>query len=459
MQAYMNNQNLNSFTPQFFKSILESISDGVFTVDKEWRITSFNRAAESITGISRKDAMNKFCSEVFKSSMCEIGCALRKTIESGEPIIDIPCYIINSEGNQIPVSVSTAVLKDSQGLVIGGAETFRDLSEIEALRKEIKQEFRAGSFISYSSSMQEIIKMLPLVAKSSSTLLIQGETGTGKEVLARSIHESGPNADEPFIAINCGALPDTLLESELFGYKKGAFTGADHDKPGKFELAGRGTILLDEIGEISPALQVKLLRVLQEKKCEPLGGTESINVPARVLAATNRDLSAMIEDNSFRHDLFYRINVITLDLPPLRDRVEDIIPLCKKFMTKFNLLQKREIKSISPHTEAILTAYEWPGNIRELENIIERAFILCDSDEITLTCLPQQIRDSFQMPEKASYTDKNDLKISEISEHAERAYILSVLKKNSNNKTKSAKELGIHKATLYRKLKKLCIDL
>ena len=255
--------------------ILESISDGVFTVDEFWNITYFNRAAEEITGISRNEALGRRCSDVFRSSICEGSCFLKKTIESGSSVINKPCFIINSKGEKIPVTISTAVLRDEKGKISGGAETFRDLSDIESLKKKLSGNTAAGTMHSHSPLMHRIFDILPAVASSRSTVLIEGDTGTGKEVLARTIHSLGSSPDSPFIAVNCGALPDTLLESELFGYKRGAFTGADTDKPGRFSLAGSGTIFLDEIGEISSALQVRLLRVLQEHTFEPLGSVKT----------------------------------------------------------------------------------------------------------------------------------------------------------------------------------------
>lgn len=252
--------------------ILESISDGVFTVDRQWRITSFNRAAEQITGISREEAIGKRCSEVFKASMCEVDCALCRTLETGTPVVNRSAFIVDAQGRRIPISVSTALFRDRKGNVIGGAETFRDLSVVEELRKELDGRFQIGDMVSRSPTMRRIFDTLPQVAASDSTVLIQGETGTGKELLARALHGSSPRRHKPFVAVNCGALPDTLLESELFGYKAGAFTGANRDKLGRFALAEGGTIFLDEISEISPALQVRLLRVLQEKNSSLSGG-------------------------------------------------------------------------------------------------------------------------------------------------------------------------------------------
>jgi PAS domain S-box-containing protein len=301
-------------------AILESISDGVFTVDASWRITSFNRAAEKITGIPRTEAIGKPCSEVFRSSMCETACALRRTLKTGKPVIGRSGYIVDARGERIPISVSTAVLRDARGRVMGGAETFRDLSDIEALRRELEGRFRVGDIASHSPLMQRVLEALPAVAASPSTVLVLGETGTGKELVARTIHELSPRRKGPFVAVNCGALPDTLLESELFGYKRGAFTGASQDKPGRFALAKGGTLFLDEIGEVSPALQVRFLRVLQDRIYEPLGSTRSETADARVIVATNRDLAERVRAGAFREDLYYRVNVVRVELPPLRRR-------------------------------------------------------------------------------------------------------------------------------------------
>ena len=435
----------------FAGAILESISDGVFTVDKNWEVTFFNRAAEEITGILREEAIGKRCSDVFRSSMCESACALRKTIETGVPVINKPCYIIDGEGERIPISVSTAVLKDEKGNIIGGAETFRDLTEVEMLRQELEERHRIGELVSRSPAMKPLFEMLPAVAESGGTVLITGESGTGKEVLARTMHHISPRKEGPFITVNCGALPDNLLESELFGYKAGAFTGAVKDKPGRFHLARGGTIFLDEIGELSPAMQVKLLRVLQDKTFEPLGSTKTEKSDARVIAATNRDLEEDVKNGRFREDLFYRINVIRLHLPPLRERQEDIPLLTDHFIRLFNKRREDPIQGISPETYEAFLSYDWPGNIRELENVMERAFILCRGPVITPEHLPPGLVPSKQPLMTASSLQK-------ASGRAEASLIREVLERNGGNKAKTARELGIHKSTLYRKIKRLGLE-
>lgn len=372
-------------------SILESISDGVFTVDLDWNITYLNSSAERILKINRADALGRRCCDVFRSSLCEGACALRRTLEQGEPIIDQSCFLIDNEQTRVPVSISTAVLRNDAGELIGGAETFRNLSREESLKRQIADGWQLGDFSSHSNSMRKIFSQLDAVASTSSTVLITGETGSGKELLAKTIHVNGARKNKPFVAINCGAFPDTLLESELFGYKRGAFTGADSDKPGRFALAEGGTLFLDEIGEISPAMQIRLLRVLQERCYEPLGAIRSQKTDVRIIAATHRNLTEMVRQNRFRQDLFYRINVIMLELPPLRERREDIPFLIERFIRRFNVLLNRRINGISSTALKALTRFNWPGNIRELENVIERSMVFCQSNLIEINDLPEEI--------------------------------------------------------------------
>ncbi len=431
--------------------ILDSIAEGVFTVDLNWRITSFNSAAERITGIPREEAIGKICAEVFKATICESACALRKTIQTGEPIVNMEVTILRVDGEPVPVSISTAILKDKDGNVIGGVETFRDLSEVKELRKELKEKHSFEDIVSKNSRMLELFNILPDVAESESTVLIEGESGTGKELFAKAIHNLSPRRNGPMITVNCGALPENLLEAELFGYKAGAFTDARKDKPGRFELAAGGTIFLDEIGELSPAMQVKLLRVLQERTFEPLGGTESVKADVRVIAATNQNLDELVKKGRFRQDLFYRINVVRLKLPPLRERKEDIPLLVDHFIEKFNRLKGKGIRTVSPDVMFALMNHNFPGNVRELENIIEHAFVLCQGDTIRINHLPDYLRPK-QGAEKMISTARN-------LEEVEARYIEEVLRRNNYNRSAAARELGIHKTTLWRKVKKLGIKL
>ncbi len=435
--------------------ILDSIADGVFTVDDSWHITSFNRAAEKITGVKRDEAIGKFCYEVFRSDICENNCALKKTIETGKPIIDLPIHILRADGVKIPISISTALLKDEKGNILGGVETFRDISTEEALREQLNKQYKLGDIISKNHKMQEIFAIVRQVSKTDATVLIEGESGTGKELIARAIHNLSARKDEPFIAVNCGALPENLLESELFGYKKGAFTDATRDKPGRFALAEGGTIFLDEIGELTKPLQVKLLRVLQEKTYEPLGATESVKADVRVIAATNRDLDTEVKEKRFREDLYYRINIVRIKLPPLRERKEDIPLIAEHFIERFNKLYKREIKELSREALRIMLQYDWPGNIRELENAIEYAFVICDCPAIKPEHLPEWLRKGNS---KNRESGTNTFEIPMTLEEIEKQAIIAALKRNNFRKLKTAKELGIDKTTLRRKIKRYGIE-
>jgi PAS domain S-box-containing protein len=432
-------------------TILDSIADGVFTVDQHWRITSFNAAAEAITGVPREEAIGQPCCDVFRASICESECALRQTMHTGCPITCKPIYIVRADGAKIPISISTAILKDKQGRVIGGVETFRDLSVVEQLRKELEQTHSFADIIARSASMRKILDILPQLGESSSTVLIEGASGTGKELFARAIHNFSPRKNRPFVAINCGALPDTLLESELFGYKAGAFTDARQDKPGRFSLADTGSIFLDEIGDISAAMQSKLLRVLQESSFEPLGSVDTTTVDVRVIAATNKDLARLVADGVFREDLYYRINVVQLQLPPLRDRREDVPLLIDAFIAKFNRLQSKHILGISPEAMAVLLAYDFPGNVRELENIVEHCFVLCTGGMIEPHHLPAHLGASADLSVPGG---KGDLTLKAL----ESMHIRQTIRRHQGNRDAAAKALGIHRATLFRKIKALGID-
>ena len=435
--------------------ILESISDGVFTVDHHWRITSFNRAAEQITGVARDDAMGRYCWEVFRSNMCESDCALKRTMNDGKSFVSSSTSIVNSEKKLIPISVSTSQLVDETGEVLGGVEIFRDHSLVEELRRDLSGVRGIDDMVSQSGKMQEIFGIVDQIGESDSSVLITGETGTGKELMARAIHNHSPRRDQPFITINCGALPDSLLESELFGYKAGAFTDARSDRQGLFGAAGEGTILLDEIGDTSLAFQVKLLRVLEEGEYTPLGSNSPVHTNARIITATNRDLQDMAERQEFRRDLFYRINIITLALPPLRERREDIPLLVDRFIEKMNRRRGRLVSGISSDAADVLASHPYPGNIRELENIIEHAFVLCRNGEIKVDHLPASI---IRGPRTASAEDA-PADYRSATAASERETIMQALARNDYNRSAAAASLGIHKSTLFRKIKKLNIPL
>lgn len=430
--------------------ILDSIADGVFTVDEDWRITSFNRAAEEITGIAREEAIGRPCCEVFKASICEGDCALRHTLETGQQVVNKAVYIITAEGERIPISISTALLKNESGQTIGGVETFRDLSVVEDLRKELARKYTFADIISKNHKMQELFDILPEVAESESTVLIEGESGTGKELFARAIHNLSRRGRRQMVTVNCGALPDTLLESELFGYKAGAFTDAKKDKPGRFALAEGSTIFLDEIGDVSPALQVRLLRVLQERTYEPLGSTKSALANVRVVAATNMDLADRVAKGLFRQDLYYRVNVVKLSLPPLRKRMEDVPLLVDHLVARFNRLRGKNIAGVSPEVLAVFMNHTFPGNIRELENIIEHAFVLCRGGMILPGHLPQYLRSELESVVGSSAVTN----IRELETH----FLRDCLDRNNWSRTAAARELGIHKTTLWRKMRRLGIE-
>ena len=358
----MANSRLNISEHQ--KIIFDSLADGVFTVDMDWRITSFNRAAEKITGIPRTEAIGKRCHEVFRASVCESGCLIRNSMGTGKPVFDMPVYIVRADKKRIPISVTTALLKDADGNVIGGVETFRDMTVVRELRKALDNRYSFDDIVSKNKKIHQLFSILPPIAESDSTVLIEGPSGTGKELFATAIHRHSSNQNGPFVAVNCGALPDALIESELFGYKAGAFTDAKKDKPGRFALAQHGTIFLDEIGDISPAVQVRLLRVLEDKAYEPLGSTKSVQTDARVIAATHRNLNELVQDGRFREDLYFRINVVRLSLPALAERKEDIPLLVDHFIEKFNILKDRQDRRSDPKCDGRGVALRLAGKCK-----------------------------------------------------------------------------------------------
>ena len=423
--------------------ILDSIEEGVVTIDLKWRIATFNRAAEKITGVSRNDAIGRPCLEVFSTNVCKTDCVLRKALNENRPVFNRPVFLNRPDSKPAPISVNASILRDSAGRMLGGVETFRALSWRDGLKEDLKAGCFFENMVSKNQKMHKIFSNLKLIAGSECTVLIEGATGTGKEMIAKAIHNNSPQKNGPFVPVNCGALPDTLIESELFGYKAGAFTDARADKPGRFERARNGTIFLDEIGDISHALQVRLLRVLENKMYEPLGAVRPANTNARVVVASHRNLNRLVKERTFREDLFFRINVMRLTLPPLLERKEDIPLLADYFIKRLNRKKKKNVLGLTHEAMTALILHDWPGNVRELENAVEHAFVLCRQDLIKVRHLPENL-----ILQTGICHANQTMTLKEIEKNA----ILSTLKKNNWKKMVTARELGINKNTLRRKI-------
>ncbi len=434
---------------QFFETVLRCVADGVFTVDKDWRITSFNRAAERITGVPADKAIGRRCSDVLHSNLCEQACPIRETLETGLEIIDRPAQILNRQGKPVPISVSSAILRAEDGDLLGAVETFRDLSTIEQLRKEISSQYTFEDIIGKSEAFQKIFAILPDIARSGSTVLIEGPSGSGKELLARATHNLSPRRKRPYVVVNCGTLPANLFESELFGYKRGAFTDAKTDKPGLITRAEGGTIFLDEIGDLPGETQMKLLRLLQEREYHPLGGVETLQADVRVVAATNRDLSSLVSQGKFRDDLYFRLAVVRLSIPALSERRQDIPFLIDHFIQRFNARRGTRVQGVNAEVMEILMRHPLPGNVRELENIIEYCFVLCHNGLIDVRHLPDDLQpggDSTPAPQKP--LPRTPL------EQSEAEAIRLILSRHQGNRDKTAEELHVSRTTLWRKMKK-----
>ena len=422
--------------------IFDSITDGVFTVDNSCIITSFNKAAERITGFSAQAAIGKHCFEIFRTEICHKSCALRDTLASHRPVKNARVTIITHEGKEATISVSTTELRGEIGEKIGGVEFFRDVSEVEHLRQRLDEEKVVESLVATSPSMRRMIGMLPNIAESECNVLLQGPSGTGKELFAQALHVLSPRKYGPYIKLNCGALPATLLESELFGYVKGAFTDAKRDKPGRFAQANGGTLLLDEISEMDISLQVKLLRVLNNGEYQPLGSTKTLRTDARIIAATNANLRGAIRKGTFREDLYFRVNVVALDLPALNERPEDIPVLVQHFLGEFCEKKSSPICDVAPEVLAIFHKYSFPGNVRELENAVEHALVMCQGERIEVEHLPSHI---------VAESDGHNGFV--FDEKYEKDVIEEALQRHHGNRAKVAVELGMHRSTLWRKMK------
>ena len=422
--------------------IMDSVADGVFTIDLDWNIAYLNPAAEAITGVNQAEALGRKCWELFHTENCKDVCVLRACMQDDCRIAHRVMTVRRPDGSTVQVSVSAAPLKDRSGRIIGGVETLRDLSG--GLAERLMERVSSSEFCTVDPHLCELVRILPQIAGSDSTVLLLGESGTGKELFSRAIHRLSGRCGGPFVAVNCGALPEHLMESELFGYKAGAFTDARRDKPGRFQLADGGTLLLDEVGDLPYALQSKILRVLQERVFEPLGGVESVPVDVRVVAATNRDLARMVEEGAFRGDLFYRLNVVQLTLPPLRERSQDIPLLVEHALARRRQSLGKDIRGVSTEVMRILTRYGYPGNIRELENILEYACILCPGGLIQLDHLPRALR-----PAIRPLSGDAPLTMDEVRFHA----AVKAVKRNLGNRNAACRELGITKDTLRKLLR------
>ncbi len=425
--------------PIHVQTILDSVADGVFTVDPRMRITSFNHAAEEITGFSRAEALGQPCCEIFRTNVCFSHCPLRKAFAGGENITNVEVDVLDRHNREIPISVNASVLRDENGGIIGGVETFRDLSQLRALANEVQERFSFHDMISRNPRMQQLFDILPDVANSDATVLLHGASGTGKELFARAIHNLSPRSEQPLVVINCGALPEQLLESEIFGVKKGAYTGAVANRKGRLALAEGGTLFLDEIGDLPLSLQVKLLRVLENNEYQALGSDETRRADVRFVAASHRNLEHLVEEKRFRQDLFYRLNVVSLRIPPLSERNEDIPLLLDMALQRFCHKHGKKIFRFSQQALEQLLAYPYEGNVRELLNIVERAVILCRGPQIEVMHIPALNATHLNL-KKNRCPDKDALN--------------HLLQRFQGNRQQLAQHLGIDRTTLWRWLKK-----
>ncbi|MEE8124884.1 MAG: sigma 54-interacting transcriptional regulator [Nitrospirales bacterium] len=444
--------------PAILSNMLDVVADGVFTVDAKGHIVAWNTGAARITGYSSEDVIGKSC-HMLEGQNCKGFRVLTDFMSNPTPypwgICNQECKVLAKDGRELYLYGNVSILRDDQGAVAGAVGTFTDLTtfilnnqKIAVLEEQAKSREAFQQLIGKSPPMQEVFRRLRLAAQSDVTVLLTGESGTGKELAARAIHALSGRKDKPFFAINCSAIPETLLESELFGHVKGAFTGAIRDKIGVFQAADGGTLFLDEIGDTSPLLQLKMLRVLQESEIRRVGDDRGIKVDVRLITATNRDLKALMAEGTLREDFYYRIHVFEITLPPLRDRREDIPLLVHQFMAENAKVFQRTVKDIAQDALKKLVEYQWPGNVRELKNAIEHAFVTVNGDCLTLWDLPPEVQRP-QQTQKVVTNAKSSLP------QEEEARIVEALQQAQGNKTEAAKRLGVSRVTLWKKLKHL----
>jgi len=441
--------------PEILESIFNQLSDALFVYDKSLHIVGVNEAAQRLFGMSAEEMVGKHCQELFRCTECEPGCGIIEGLGDSACLPSGAVSLHLENGRERMVVFRTVQLFDPQGAVEGVVATVKDITgEAEPAKRQI---------IAESQTMRDVLSFVRRVAISeAASILIEGENGTGKDLIAKTLHYQSLRQSEPFLAINCAAIPETLLESELFGYEKGAFTDARAQKRGLFELADKGTLFLDEIGEIPFSLQAKLLRVLEEQTFRRLGGLRDIEINVRLIAATNKNLQEAVREGAFRQDLYYRLNVIQLVVPPLRERLEDILPLARFFVEHYNEKFKRQIEGISHEAERLLEAHDWPGNVRELRNAIERAMILEDTAYIRPSSLPISVvgeqLDDASFAAAAMSSDSlltfdapgDGMSLAE----QERRLVMKALESAGGNQTQAARLLRITRDTLRYKMKK-----
>jgi PAS domain S-box-containing protein len=436
------------------KIILDNLDEGVFTVNRRGQITFFNNAAEKISGFRRQEVLGKSCSLIFGDEGTVDFCLLKESIDSGNMRSSRHGKMTTAGGENIPIRANYLALKNEKGAIIGGLATFHDLTLLRQFNQVISDRYTFHDMIGKSPGMQKIFETVNVVAGTDATMLIEGATGTGKDLLAKIVHSSSKRASRPFVKVNCAAIPDNLLESEMFGYIKGAFTGADRDKPGRFNEADGGTIFLDEIGDLPLSLQAKLLRVLEDKEFYPLGSRHTQKVDVRIISATNRGLEKLVEKELFREDLYYRLNVFRFELPPLKERRIDLPLLIRHILRRLCAARDIDLMNISKSTMDILLNFDYPGNVRELENILEHALIISQDNDI----FPEHLPDYVQRSIEASKIEVSPALGSMDIHNQERRKIIATLSRFNSSRTKTAQALGIDRTTLWRKMKRYRIS-
>jgi two-component system response regulator HydG len=436
------------------KIILDNLDIGVLTVDRGGHITFFNNRSETITGFNRGDVLGKSCSMIFGKTSSHDLLLLNETIADGRARSTAEGEIKTRDGQAIPMRANYMALKNEDGRIVGGLATIADLSLKYQFNSEIKGRYTFYDMVGKDPAIQKIFEIVPVVASSDATILIEGPTGTGKDVLAKVIHNASQRSKKPLVKVNCAALPDNLLESEMFGYVKGAFTGAEKDKPGRFQEADGGTIFLDEIGDLPLSLQAKLLRVLEDKEFYSLGSRKTTKVDVRIISATNQNLEQLVAEKRFREDLFYRLNVMRLDLPLLKERRGDIPLLISHILKRLCATRDTIVEKFSNDAMEVLLNYDYPGNVRELENIIEHALIVCQDKIIERNHLPLSLQGgiSSPLPQEEKRTFDREIAFSE------KTLIFDTLRKYNWNKGKTASALDMNRSTLWRKMKKYNIS-